>query len=190
MPTGIYDRKVAKKRPLCSEETKAKISEATKGRPRTKAQKEAGLISAKCRKGIELSSKIRRKISKALTGKLHSEETKLKQSKKAKQRYASIEERIKARERLKGNKGSNWQGGLTAINKLLRNSMFFRLWREKIFKRDNWTCQECSQRGGELHPHHIKPFANYPKLRFEIDNGITLCRDCHGMQHNHNFGGI
>jgi len=61
---------------------------------------------------------------------------------------------------------------------------------EKVFKRDNWICQKCGQKGGKLHPHHIKHFADYPELRFEVDNGITLCRDCHKTKHNHNFGGI
>ena len=76
-----------------------------------------------------------------------------------------------------------WQGGITPINKKLRHSIEFRLWREAVFARDNWTCQKCGQRGGKLHSHHIKPFSKFPELRFDIENGITLCSNCHKKIH-------
>lgn len=56
-------------------------------------------------------------------------------------------------------------------------------WRNKVFKRDDYTCQKCGQRGGELNAHHIKSFKDYPKLRHMISNGITLCYMCHKEQH-------
>ena len=73
----------------------------------------------------------------------------------------------------------NWQGGITPINAKIRNSKKYKEWREKIFKRDNWICQNCNVRGGQLEADHIKPFAQYPKLRFEVGNGRTLCKKCH-----------
>ena len=51
--------------------------------------------------------------------------------------------------------------------------------RNEAFKRDNWTCQECGVRGAYLEADHIKPFAYFPELRFEIGNLRTLCRPCH-----------
>lgn len=72
-----------------------------------------------------------------------------------------------------------WRGGVTTEHTKIRMSIEYRLWREAVFARDNWTCQECGIKGGELHPHHIKPFALYPELRFAIDNGQTLCVVCH-----------
>ena len=38
------------------------------------------------------------------------------------------------------------------------------------------TCEFCQQ---ELYAHHIKSFHEYPDLRFDVNNGVTLCRDCH-----------
>lgn len=91
----------------------------------------------------------------------------------------SLEWRKKVSESQKGDKSHQWRGGLTLTNRLLRRSLEFKLWREAVFKRDDWTCQECFIRGGELHPDHIKPFGLFPELRFELSNGRTLCKSCH-----------
>lgn len=68
--------------------------------------------------------------------------------------------------------------------KVWRKRTEFRLWREAVFARDNWTCQKCGSRGDSLHPHHIRNFAEYPELRFAIDNGITLCVKDHRTFHS------
>lgn len=81
-------------------------------------------------------------------------------------------------------KGSNWQGGLTEINRAIRKRFKYRIWREAVFRRDNYTCQICAARNGngkyiELQADHIKPFSLFPELRFELSNGRTLCVSCH-----------
>lgn len=91
----------------------------------------------------------------------------------------SIEQRKKTSERQKGDKSHFWVDGRTKVNKIIRNSIEYRLWREAVFKRDDWTCVWCSVKGGKLHADHIKPFALFPELRFAIDNGRTLCVPCH-----------
>ena len=73
----------------------------------------------------------------------------------------------------------NWKGGITPLNKRIRRSAEFSQWRKLVFERDDFTCQLCGQRGGELHPDHIKQFAYHPDLRFELSNGRTLCKTCH-----------
>jgi hypothetical protein len=57
-------------------------------------------------------------------------------------------------------------------------------WRFDILKRDNYTCQICYRHGGNLNVHHIRKWSEYPELRFDINNGITLCVDCHIETYN------
>lgn len=64
-----------------------------------------------------------------------------------------------------------------------RNSPQIAAWRIAVFERDNYTCADCEVRGGRLNAHHIKSFKDYPKLRHDVDNGITLCECCHRKRH-------
>ena len=79
-----------------------------------------------------------------------------------------------------GKEHPNWQGGITPFRKKIMNSEEYKLWRTAVFERDNYTCIWCGDnRGNNLNADHIKPFALFPELRFAIDNGRTLCEDCH-----------
>lgn len=84
---------------------------------------------------------------------------------------------------IKGSKNSAWKGGITPEHRLLRASSKNDWWVKGIFKRDNYTCQKCKIRGEKLCAHHIQNFADYPRLRFEVDNGIAFCVKCHKLFH-------
>ena len=56
-------------------------------------------------------------------------------------------------------------------------------WRKLVFKRDAYTCKKCYARGGYLEAHHKHFWIDYPKERFWVKNGITLCGKCHKMEH-------
>ena len=82
-----------------------------------------------------------------------------------------------------GEKCNWWKGGITPKNQKIRQSFESKLWRKTIFERDNFICQKYGIKGGELAAHHINNFADFPELRFAIDNGITLSKKAHQEFH-------
>lgn len=85
----------------------------------------------------------------------------------------------------RGEKNPNWNGGNSRGYKTGYYSVEYKEWRLGVFERDGFRCQGCGAVGGYLTAHHIKSFAHYPKLRFVLDNGITLCEDCHKLTDNY-----
>ncbi len=102
-------------------------------------------------------------------------------------------EKMSKSQRLRvGEKASNWHGGKVPENTKIRHSFEYKLWREAVFERDDYTCQNknclyChNKKGGKLNAHHIKPFSKFPELRTSIENGITFCERCHNKTKNIN----
>jgi len=77
-----------------------------------------------------------------------------------------------------GSKSSNWKGGITTTNEMLRKSEEYTQWRISVLTRDSFMCRECGSHSN-LYAHHILPRRDNPELIFVIDNGITLCKRCH-----------
>jgi hypothetical protein len=80
----------------------------------------------------------------------------------------------------------NWKGGITDENTKLRHSTKYNKWRDKVYRKDKWTCQMCKKHcGRDIVAHHIKAWSEYPELRFKVNNGIVLCRACHNKLHHY-----
>ena len=88
--------------------------------------------------------------------------------------FAIIKSQIDRQGKSGGTKGAD-----SDENRLIRNSSSMKQWRKAVFERDEYKCRMCGKKGGKLNAHHIKPFSLYPDLRFDVNNGITLCRQCH-----------
>ena len=199
-----------KRKPL-TEEHKRKISEFQKGRTVSLATKQKIKESILKNKGFgkwmigkKLSEETKRKQSEALKFVPKSEEHKKNMSKSK-----TLELRKQVSERMKGSNAPNWKGGITSIHEKLRHCLEYKFWREAVFKRDNWTCIECeNKRGGNLEPHHIISFSSIlakirfqygvenfyenalkDKLLWDINNGKTLCIDCHKKTNNYGYRG-
>lgn len=104
-------------------------------------------------------------------GRIHTEETKQKMS------------LLKTKEKV-------FNGYKKSEQHRFRCSSQYQEWRIMVFGRDDYTCQNCNNRGCYLEAHHIKSFSKYPELRLDISNGITYCRDCHIIidKHRKRFG--
>jgi hypothetical protein len=171
MPTGVYDRKPV------SDATKKKISIANKGKaPWSKGKHLSAEQKNNISKGqmnISKESYERRKESCRLLGKRPRTKKHLDNLSKS-----HIGKRM-------GAEHPNWKGGITPTVWKIRNSRDYRLWRTAVFERDNYTCVWCGKHGVYLEADHIKPFCDYPELRFAIDNGRTLCKECHKKTDNY-----
>ena len=65
----------------------------------------------------------------------------------------------------------------------LRHSPEVTEWRLQVFCRDDYTCQKCGERGGRLEAHHLNGWDHFIDERFSVDNGVTLCEECHKLFH-------
>lgn len=106
-------------------------------------------------------------------------------------------------ENLTGDKSAAWKGGKIKFTKILRGCERYSQWRKNIFFRDKCRCVECNKSLSltTAHIHHLKELnilikefleiGNEPTLEFaylykdfwDMDNAITLCRNCHGNYH-------
>ncbi len=175
-----------------SEETRRKMSLAAKGKKKKPFTEEHIRNMCKAQKGRIVSPDHRRKLSEANRGKIPSLETREKISKTNRGRVVSDGWRRKisdaqrgrkrpesVRQKFVGERSHFWKGGVTKKNQIIRSSSEYKRWRLSVFERDKFTCVICKTKGSFLNADHIKPFALYPDLRFDINNGRTLCRECH-----------
>jgi hypothetical protein len=118
-----------------------------------------------------------------------------------KKAYTNPDLKKKTSERQRGELSHRWKGGFTDIKISIRNSFVYRQWRSDVFTRDGYTCVLCGSRGGKLNADHIVSFSvifNKNNIKtldsailcselWNINNGRTLCEDCHKLTDN--FGG-
>lgn len=110
-----------------------------------------------------------------MRGRKHSNETKRKMSLAQKDRFKNQAERDKIATKLTSPD--------TPTKERDRKSQRAFKWRNDVFVRDDYTCRKCGTRGDTMNAHHVFNFADYPKLRFEVSNGATLCERCHKRFH-------
>lgn len=85
---------------------------------------------------------------------------------------------------LKGEAHPMWSGKYTSIDK--KNSRKFPeyyRWKKMVHERDNYKCVIC-KKSHKLHSHHIQNYSENEEKQLCLDNGITLCIDCHVEFHN------
>jgi hypothetical protein len=170
MSTSLKGRKL-------SDEQIAGMSERFKGIPLTEEHK------AKLRVPKNISPEQKIAISEIRKKLRHTDEAKEKNRIASTGRKHSPEAIQKMREGQKGEKGSNWKGGIYVEQENARLSWEIRNWRNEVYGRDNFTCQKTHGWGGKLAAHHIYNFAQHKDIRYEVFNGITLSLEEHREFH-------
>jgi hypothetical protein len=80
-----------------------------------------------------------------------------------------------------GPNNTNWNGGVSRRQKSTAKS---REWTSAVFERDNYTCVACCRRyGRKLEAHHKDAYHWCADRRFDVSNGVTVCRPCHKEFH-------
>lgn len=155
---------------ILSVETKEKLRQAHLGKKLSQEHKD------KIKKWMN--------VNKPFQGKHHSEKSKQKQRESKLGKKLSLVHREKVIKNLifgdvKGENSHNWKGGISQVNARLRQTKEQIAWNRQVKERDNYTCVWCGHYNKSNHADHIKPFALFPELRLSLDNGRTLCANCH-----------
>lgn len=83
-----------------------------------------------------------------------------------------------------GENNYNWKGGTyTSEVESFRKTYEFKFWQKSVLKRDNYTCQCCNKKYKNPNAHHLDGYNWCIEKRTDIDNGITLCKECHTKFH-------
>ncbi len=192
-----------------SEEERRHISEGLKNKPKSEEHRkhlsEANMGKPSPRKGVKLSEETKEKIRRARKGTKSSKTTREKISKSLIGNTRTLgyihSQETKDKMRSSAHRGPehyNYKDGITPLNKAIRRLPEYNTWKYGVFKRDNYTCKDCGKHGGNLESHHdgksfaqilidnniktIQDALNCKEL-WNIDNGITLCIDCHEKRH-------
>lgn len=88
--------------------------------------------------------------------------------------------------RVSGKNNPSYNPKLTNKDRCDRRLIFgYSIWRNRVYERDNYTCQCCGDnRGGNLKAHHLDSYNWCKEKRMEVDNGMTLCEKCHKEFHS------
>lgn len=82
-----------------------------------------------------------------------------------------------------GERSHLWKGGISNERDKAKATEEYAEWRRTVYARDHYMCVLCLRHFRSLHAHHIKRFSDYTELRFDVDNGATLCQPCHHQVH-------
>ena len=82
-----------------------------------------------------------------------------------------------------GERSPHWKGGVE-YSRVERATHEYQEWRKSVFIRDKFVCQKCKEHTNNLNAHHISNWKSDINHRYDINNGITLCKDCHKKFHS------
>ena len=163
-------RNAPERNPAKAPEARAKLAEAARGNTRCV--------------GRVLSDDTKEKIAAALRGR--------KLSVAHKRAIGRAHKRLGTRPprntHLRGPRHPHWKGGHSKERQARYGAPEYRAFVAAVLERDAYTCQHCGAHNGQgenvvLQVHHVKPYADYPALAYDVNNGLSLCIHCHRHAH-------
>jgi 5-methylcytosine-specific restriction endonuclease McrA len=88
----------------------------------------------------------------------------------------------KYRSMVTGKNSPVWKGGVNDP-RWDRLKPEYKSWKISVFQRDAYSCQKCLATNTYIEAHHIFNWNDNPDKRYEIENGITFCKNCHSSFH-------
>lgn len=82
----------------------------------------------------------------------------------------------------RGENNYRWISDRTKLKKSEKKheDVQYKIWMKSVKVRDEWRCRMFGENcEGGLEAHHILNWVDFPDLRYEIKNGITLCHAHH-----------
>ena len=157
---------------ICTEETRKKMSFARKGNKHPLWGKHFSLES---RQKMSESHKGQKPW---MMGKHHTEETKIKIALAKNGQRSSQQTEFK-----KGTRPWNYMGGTSTERMKIYNGAEYKQWRRSVWWNSDKKCNDCGEENKKLlQADHIQPWATFPKLRYDPDNGQLLCVRCHRLK--------
>lgn len=91
----------------------------------------------------------------------------------------------------KGELSPVWKGDARKTERTERYDPRYNEFRRSVFIRDHFTCQCCGAKNYKgrhgtviLEAHHLNNFKDYIDERYDVNNGVTLCKECHKKFHS------
>jgi predicted RNA-binding Zn-ribbon protein involved in translation (DUF1610 family) len=186
--------------PSCGIERLIKWRQSSKNKPCTKCfHNSPTMLEAKRNQNKVKSEETKQKMSEnhwstkgyksAFKGQSHTDKVKETLTDKAEKQWAGLTEEqrheLKKKESCtkRGIPLEDFSGFSAPEGTRIRQSAEGKAWTYDILSKANFTCIKCQVRGGSLHAHHLNAFNSYPEQRFNLDNGVCLCHDCHEAFH-------
>lgn len=186
--------------PTCNVERTIKLNQSRKNKPCLKCFHNTSEMQhvKLAQKGKQLSEQHKQSLKdnhwskhggiSAFKGKTHSNEVKRLLAEKGEQQFSQISQDDFELHRIKsslqrGRTLETFKGFTAPESTRIRQSAEGKAWTYDILSKANFTCIKCSERGGQLHAHHLNGFNSFPDQRLNVDNGACLCETCHEKFH-------
>jgi len=126
-------------------------------------------------------------VKNPFEGHRHTEETRAILSQKASVPKPYLRGARNGMSTMTGSKNPNYKTGSSPERQRLYASGEWKALVKAVYARDHYRCVRCGtvqKSRRSFHAHHLKSWTEYPALRFDMENLVTLCHACHSWVHS------